>query len=117
GVADDEAEPLEELDVLGRTAVLDGERAGLVDLPLRDLRRGRDDERRLGVRGSEPPARLRRSGLEQQRSALRRRRRQVRALDAVTLALVEDLVDLRHVGVHAALLVLQQRAVVPRALP
>ena len=78
---------------------------------------GRLDEDGLGVLGGERATRLGGAGLEEERRALRRRGDQVRALDAVARSLVVDPVDLVVVGVDAGHRVLEQRVLVPRALP
>ena len=104
-------------DVLAATAVLDGEGAGVLDLPAGDLPIRRDEEDGLGVAGGEVAAGAGGAGLEEERSALRRGGREERALDPVALALVEDLVDLVGVGEQARALVLAQRVLVPGSLP
>ncbi len=55
--------------------------------------------------------------LEEERGALRARRHEVRPLDLIPLADMVDAVDLVVVGVDSGLTILQQRVVIPAALP
>nr|BFE70440.1 hypothetical protein GCM10020092_037410 [Actinoplanes digitatis] len=113
GGADDEVQPLEELEVVRRAPVRDGARPDVGGVPGRGLDVGRHDEDRLGVLRGEGAARLGGAGLEEQRRALRRRADQVRALHPVARADVIDPVDLVVVRVHPGFPVLEQRVFLP----